>query len=300
MEDRKMDYGKLLSRTWNLVWEHKFLILLGILVALGSSGGSSSISGGGWSLPRADREWQMGPPPEWRGFPLPPEWQGALGRSVLPVVLVIVLVGIALIVGLAVWVLSTLARGALIAGASAVDAGSVTSFGEAFNMAWRKGWTLLGIGVFPAIPALIMLLAGLGVAGAYAGFYRQFGPGRMVAGPRNVLMIVGALVCLILPVVLILNLLRTFANRACMLEGCGVFAAYARGFQVLIDNIGSALLLFLIQVGIGIVLGLVLLLPALCCVFWPLLILVQGAAAAYFSTMWTLAWRRWHKETGMQ
>jgi hypothetical protein len=53
------------------------------------------------------------------------------------------------------------------------------------------------------------------------------------------------------------------------------------------------LLLFLIQVAIGIVLGLVLLLPALCCLFWPLLILVQGASAAFFSTMWTLAWKRW-------
>jgi hypothetical protein len=51
--------------------------------------------------------------------------------------------------------------------------------------------------------------------------------------------------------------------------------------------------LFLIQVGMGIALALGLLLPALCCVFWPLLLLVQGTAAAFFSTMWTLAWRRW-------
>jgi hypothetical protein len=62
---------------------------------------------------------------------------------------------------------------------------------------------------------------------------------------------------------------------------------------VLVDNLGSAVLLFLIQAGIGIALGIVLLLPALCCLLWPVLLLVQGTAAAYFSTMWTLAWRRW-------
>jgi len=32
---------------------------------------------------------------------------------------------------------------------------------------------------------------------------------------------------------------------------------------------------------------------ALCCVLWPVLLLVQGAIASYFSTLWTLAWREW-------
>jgi hypothetical protein len=32
---------------------------------------------------------------------------------------------------------------------------------------------------------------------------------------------------------------------------------------------------------------------ALCCVLWPLFLVLQGAIAAYFSTVWTLAWREW-------
>jgi hypothetical protein len=192
-----------------------------------------------------------------------------------------------------VWVVSTLARGALIAGASAVDSGSVTSFGESFAIAWRKGWTLLGIGILPAIPALLLFLVALGGAGVYLGWLQGLEGMNPVAAPRNVWLILGSLTCVALPLVLALNLLRTFANRACMLEGRGVFPAYGRGFSVLVDNFGSALLLFLIQVVIGIGLGLVLLLPALCCLFWPLLILVQGASTAFFSTMWTLAWRKW-------
>ncbi len=30
----EMDYGRLLRRAWDIIWAHKFLILLGVLVAL--------------------------------------------------------------------------------------------------------------------------------------------------------------------------------------------------------------------------------------------------------------------------
>jgi hypothetical protein len=33
------------------------------------------------------------------------------------------------------------------------------------------------------------------------------------------------------------------------------------------------------------------------CLLWPLMLLVEGAITAYFSTVWTLAWREW---TGRQ
>jgi hypothetical protein len=39
-----MDYKRLLSRAWYLLWEHKFMILLGDLVALGNSGRERMVS----------------------------------------------------------------------------------------------------------------------------------------------------------------------------------------------------------------------------------------------------------------
>jgi len=278
-----MDYGKLLSRAWNLIWEHKFLILLGIIVALGSSGGSGGLSSGGRSLSQADQDWRSIPPLSGWEFDVP----------TIPMLMAIILVGLVLVIALAVWVVSTLSRGALIAGASAVDAGRMLNFGEAFGIAWRRGWTLLGIGLLPAIPALLLLLVSLGALGIYVGAQGIVNGLDQVAGLRNAWVVLGSLTCIALPLVFVLNLLRTFANRACMLEDCGVFAAYRRGFEVLIANIGSALLLFLIQIGIAIASGLLLLLPALCCVLWPLLVLAQGVGAAYFSTLWTLAWNQW-------
>jgi len=106
-----------------------------------------------------------------------------------------------------------------------------------------------------------------------------------------------ALACVLVPVVVVLSALRIFANRACMLEDLGVFASYRRGVEVLLENIGPALVLFLLQLAISIGLGIVLAIPgvvmALCCLLWPVLLLVQGAIASYFSALWTLAWREW-------
>jgi hypothetical protein len=113
-------------------------------------------------------------------------------------------------------------------------------------------------------------------------------------------LVFGVLTCAVLPIALLLGVLRTFANRACVLEGCNVFEAYARGFNVLVANLGSAILLFLVQLGVSILLSLFLLAPSLCCVLWPLLILLQGWSSAYFSTMWTLAWRRWVGDSDVQ
>ncbi len=83
--------------------------------------------------------------------------------------------------------------------------------------------------------------------------------------------------------------------RACVLEDLGVVASYRRGFEVLAGNLGTALILFLIQIAVSIGLFIVMILPGilmvLCCLLWPVLILVQGAFSAYISTLWTLAWR---------
>ena len=82
-----------------------------------------------------------------------------------------------------------------------------------------------------------------------------------------------------------------------MLENQGVFESYRRGLEVLGNNLGSVLILFLIQVAVSIGIGLMLLLPgilvALCCLLWPLLLVVQGIFTAFYSTLWTLSWNQW-------
>jgi hypothetical protein len=70
---------------------------------------------------------------------------------------------------------------------------------------------------------------------------------------------------------------------------------------VLVRNLGPAIILFLIQIALTILLGIGLIGPglvmALCFLLWPVLLLIGGTVAAYFSTLWTLAWREWAVET---
>ena len=278
-----MDYGDILNRAWNIIWSNKFLIVLGLLVALSSGIGSGSSSGFNASFDRDADQPQFGEPGGFRN-PQVPIW--------LVVFLGLIVLGIALVV----WAISTIARGGLITGVGTIDAGAASSFGQAWGAGWRRGWTLLGIGIVPALPGLLLLLLALLGIGGYA-----VTTGQLFGMPRaSVAAVLGAVACLAIPLAIILDLLRTFANRACMLEDLGVVDSYRRGLSVLGDNLGSALVLFLIQLALTIIMAVLLFLPgallALCCLFWPILLLFQGAVTAYFSTMWTLAWRRWTGE----
>lgn len=290
-----MNFGRLFERTWDIVWEHKFLILLGVLVILGGSGGMNPFgfdfnfdgSNGGMRLPTPPENWQM------------PDL-GQIGLPLANIILLVIVGGLGLFLGIALWVVSTIARGGLIAGASTIDAGGVSDLSSAWNAAWRKGWRLLGVGLLPAIPGFFLFLLGLLGFLSYAtttNITGSFGTDLPVGPGAGLGVILTGISCLLVPVTLVLGLLRALANRACMLEDLGVFAAYGRGFSVLIENFGQALLLFIIQIIISVAIGLAMLLPgiimALCCLLWPLLILIQGVVAAYFSTLWTLAWREW-------
>jgi hypothetical protein len=287
-----MSYGEVLGRAWNIIWEHKFLIILGVIVALGSGSGGGGSSGANLVFNQPSQEGPAVPP-----FPQIPEMPDMRTLAPIAVILVILAVIAAVAFGLLLWAVATIARGGLIDGVNTVDEGGASSFAQAWRAGWRKGWRLLGIGILPAIPAFLLAILGVGGALAFGGVARYMG--REIGMPisANLGILVAVLACILVPFAVVLQLLSTFANRACMLEDLGVFGSYRRGARVLLDNLGPAIVLFLIQIGIGIVIAILGFLPgilfALCCLLWPLLILVQGAISAYFSTMWTLAWRNW-------
>lgn len=298
-----MNYGELLSRAWNIIWENKFLILLGVLVVLGGAGNGGASSSGNFNFDQQDRDFHMPQPPDLEDLPELPELRRGL-RSVplgIPVAVGLLIITLIILIGVPLWVLSTISRGGLIAGVNAIDAGGTSSFAQAFRAGWQKGWRLLGIGILPAIPGFILLTLGLVTAGLFGGLTRLTEGQLPIPPVSGAVAIIAALACLLVPIALILSLLRAFANRACMLEDVGVFAAYKRGLSILLGNFGPALLLFLIQIVVSIGIGVVMILPSivmtLCCLLWPILILIQGGITAYFSTIWTLAWRQWTGQT---
>ena len=284
-----MDYGNLFTKAWDIIWKNKFLILLGVLIVLGGSGFGNG-SQGQYMFSESDFRWEHVPQFEF-GHPFQ-DWQPPLFAVGGIAMIVVVL----LLIGLAFWVVGQIARGGLIFGVSEIDKGNQTNFSDAFLSGWKKGWSLIGIGLIPAVPGMILLVAGGATFFAYGGFaaitqgnYNLIAPGVFV--PLFVL------ACILIPLSIMLSLLRTFANRACMLEDLGVINAYKRGFEVLGNNLGPAALLFIIQIAISLVIGMMMIVPgiliALCCFLWPLFILIEAAFVTYYSTLWTVAWNEW-------
>lgn len=291
-----MDYGKTISRAVTIVWEYKFLILLGILASLGSGSGASSFNGSSGGSGSDQPFMEPGQMPELVEPGQFPEFGGEVAG--LAVGLVLAIACVALFIGLALWVVSSVARGGLIAAVEGIENGTKMGFSKAWGAGWQKLWTLLGIGLLPAIPALLLFIVGVLVAGAYSGLFALFGETLVLpAGTAGLTVGLVLIVCIAIPIVLALTILRVFAERACMLEDLGVVDAYRRGYEVLTANMGEAIMLYLLQIGISIVLGILLFLPGIflliCFCLWPLLLALQGAISAAISALWTLAWREW-------
>jgi len=282
-----MDYGKLFTRAWDIIWKYKFLILLGVLVALSGSSGS----GGNQSrflFDSGDMPWNDMPRFDY-GSPFQD-----LDLSILAILGLIALGVVLVVVGLALWVAGTISRGGLISAVNDIELDTPATFTTAFQAGWKKGWRLLGIDLVPAIPGLALFIGSLAIFLSYGGFVEMMDGVWPYAGIGPFLPLI-LLSCLLIPIILFLSILQTFANRACMLEDLGVVASFRRGFEVLSDNLGTVLILFVIQIAVSIGLFIVMIIPGflmvICCLLWPVLILVQGAFSAYVSTLWTLAWR---------
>ncbi len=276
-----MEYGKILNRSVNIVWQSKFLIILGILAAFGASlfSGGSGTGDLGQFLELGDE----------------------IVALVVGITIAIVCAFLFIVIGL--WVISTIARGGLIASVDTIESGEKSSFRQAWSAGWRKAWTLLGIGLLPAIPGLILFMIGLMALGVYGGIFALFDEEFVQLGTAGLGITIAVFACILIPIMLVLSILRNFAERACMLEDLGVIDAYRRGTSVLMANFGEAVILFLLQIVIFIVLGVLLFIPGLvlvlCFILWPLLLVVKGFTEAFVSALWTLAWRAWTGETPM-
>ena len=279
-----MEYGKIISRSARIVWQNKFLIILGIIASLSTStySGGGGGGGGGSDQPLGNIEQYSDVQEFFTG---------------LTAAAIIGFVCLALFIGILLWVVSTVARGGIIGSVDAIEDGGKSGFTQAWSAGWRRVKTLLGIGIIPAIPGLILFIIGFVAISAYGGFYALFGDGLYEEwGAAGLGVSLALLACILVPVMVILSILRNFAERACMLEGLGVVESYRRGTSVLTGNLGEVLILFILQVAIffGLFLlfvpGLILM---LCCCLWPLMFVIQGAVTAFLTALWTLAYRHW-------
>jgi len=236
-----MDYGKVLTRAWEITWRWKILWILGFLAALGSGGGG----GGGTSYTTSSNDW---------GY-----WGYEYYEPYIPPGVVAAIIGlacVAIIIGIAIWVVSVIARGGLIAGVQQVEEEGHTSFGLAWRAGARRFWTLFGIGILAAIPLIILAVVGVIVIIVMfvgSGFAFTSSDAAGVTGIVTSILCGASFCCGMVIVAIILQQIRIYAERAAIVEDLGWIEAFARGWNVLKANLGPTIVFWIIFFALGIV-----------------------------------------------
>ncbi len=318
-----MDFGKILTKAWKVIWKHKILWLFGVLAgcaASGSNGGGGGGGGGGGanSVSNMFRNgqghgYQFLDPTLQRGIQ---EFFRTLG-NISPIVWV--LIGIAVII--TIFVLSILflmvgtlgttgvIKGTIMADEAGPDAKPI-SFGEVFRAIKPYYWKvfLLNLGL-RVVGFLVILFLGL---------------------PLVLLSIctcgLGILLVIILGI--IVDLMVNFTTIAIVEDEKGIFKGIERAWEMITQNFGNVLLMFLI-LGIGqLIIGLIIALPLvlvpaplvislistgfrtvgvgliisiiLFAMFIPLVIFLSGVLRAYVLTSWTLTYQSLRKKEELE
>ena len=303
-----MDYGRVLTRAWEITWRWKILWILGFLAALGSGGGGGGGGGGSTSYSTTGNEWP---------------WGYRFYEPYIPPGVIAAIVGVAclaILIGVAIWVVSVIARGGLIAGVQQVEEEGQTSFGLAWRAGARRFWTLFGISILAAIPLIILVVVGIIVIiGMFvgSGFAFTSSDWAGVTGILTSILCGGVFICGMVIATIILQQIRIYAERAAILENLGWIEAFARGWNVLKANLGPTIVFWLIFLAIGvaffIAIGIVIaatalpfialvvnidpgpwLIAPICCgglVFVIVAALVNAIVQTFTSATWTLAYR---------
>ncbi len=299
-----MPYAQLITRSFSIMWNRRYLWLLAILGGADVGGGGGGF-GGQYSVPSSGGR-SGGQPGQFIS--------DNLG-------LVTAIVAAALLLALAWFFLSCITTGALVRASAEHDAERPFRAGLAWRVGLSTFWRILGLRLLEILLVLLWLVVLLAVAGGFALLgYAAYSSGRGVALAGVI--VVGVLAVLTMLVLLIpLGITFILATRSVVLELRGPVAAIGRGLRLLSKRLGRTLLVWLIQVGLSlatavaigllaiilfvfaavvlvgvgvaagqgaaIVLGVLIGLVAL-----AVLILLGGISGAYFSTYWTLAFRR--------
>jgi hypothetical protein len=243
-----MDFGKVLGRAWEITWRWKMLWVLGFLASLGQGGGVSQSS---YSLTGEEFN-NFG----WSPYVPLDEFFARVDALRAIVAIIIGVACLVFIIVIVLWVISVIARGGLIAAVQQIEDEEKTSFSSAWSAGVKKFWTLFGLGVLTSLPMLILVFIGMAVGITLFLVSIGVNEGSDLAVFNSILFMVlcgGLFCCGVFFLTIILEQIRIYGERAAILEDAGWIDAFKRGWQVLVENLGATIILWLIFFAIGIV-----------------------------------------------
>jgi hypothetical protein len=313
-----VNYGALISRSFWIAWRNRHLWVLAVLAGGAGSNAPANMSfnlpggmgGNGQSASQENAERIGRLAGEWISQHL---W--LIGIAAIAILCLMFLFAI----------VSIVCQGGLCAATAEIGLGNRSSFGFAFQSGVRLFWRNLGI----AFLGLLILLLFLSIIGAAAWAFlapviqeqRRPGAGAIVGFAFLAL----GILFLTIPVAIIWGVITTLAQRAIAVEDAGLLQSFGRAGRLARANLGQLVLVWLIEVGVSILIGLVatialilIMLPMAAVGFaiyfgggsqvGPVLIgfgalaalvafvamlVLGGAAGAFHWTYWTLAYLRW-------
>lgn len=241
-----MDFGKVLSRSWEIIWNNKILWLFGVLAGCGSRGGGTSslqtgsnFSGGGSSTgdlpPGFDRLFN--------------QWGQYFNRNaelLVPIFISLVLLGFVL--SIVYFVFRTYGRIALTQGVVLAETeGSEISFSSINEATLPFMWRLLALnfGVGLALAVIFSAIAVLGV---------------LTAGLLFLCLL--PLICIMLPLAWVFGVYLRQSNIALVVEDLDIGSALRRGWEVVRSNFGDTIVMGLILWVISLVVAIIIAIPS--------------------------------------
>jgi hypothetical protein len=301
-----MDYGGVLGRAWQISWRNKGLWILGILAGCsGSGGGSGSRAGSNFNYNFGGAG--QGNNPNFLNNVSEQTWI-IIGLALLCLILLVVILFV---------VLGAIGKGGLIAAFNQADEGQKIGLGRAFSLSMTYFWRIVAIQLLVGMAWLfVLLIIGLG---AVVGAVATLGIGLICIVP---------LLCLLVPVGVAVNVYAMLAQVAVIVEEKGIVESLGVAWSTAKARVGPLVVMTLILVVGGLIIGLLIGLPALALIaplitglaigsqtsitsgivifglclvaYIPVAILLNGIVQTFVNGAWTLTYRRLTGRMGVE
>lgn len=288
--------GKILERSWKILWSYKVLWIFALLLAL--SGGASNGGGGGGGSGYSSRlndlqnqgryypgdhypQWMM-QAGDWFEQNIAP-WFATEEKAIQTVIwMVVIIFAVSIVFGLLLALVRYPSETAVIRMADEEEKGGTRRrFKEAWKLGWnRRAWRMFLIDLLIGTPAFAVFALGAGLTVWMVLTFRDdlaalVTPGMVIGFVFFVLFIFAFALFMAL-----VSLLRNYVVRYNALEDTGVWESFRRGWKLFKANFWRTVLMGLVLIGVSIAFGFAVMIAAVILIPAYALLALPGAIAA--------------------
>lgn len=260
-----MDYFEIIKKAASITWKHKYLWVLGFIVALAGGGGNFSNS---FNYNSGNADFSKA-------------GQGLSDFYAAYLVIIIFIAAIAALVGLVIWVASIMAQAGLVGSVDRIEQGETPSLAEAFRIGAGHFWRVLGLNILVGLIVFVMVMIVVVPFGIIIWAVTAKGLDNSAITATFVCVILALIIAILLATVaaVFLSVAAIYAVRLIVLEKSGVFAALRGGFALMKKKKGPTFVTFLLVMVISALAGSVLAIPGLLIGIPAVVMMIGGLAA---------------------